>query len=232
MISRDSGETGAIAMIAILGSTVVLVLFALVFSYKAMALSQNHLHQCHKEMLAAQKEQAKTLRRLLNLNPLAKTLRKMRKVATRARNAARSNPAALAAAQAALEAIKAKQRALRAKQLAIVASSKASWAKSQTYSRAQNNRSAISYSHPPAFPVKRTPDKWGSPTYKALPRLSTIETSRLSWILTIPISTRLIAKALKAKSIAIEISCSSTLKQRGSKWVPVLIQAKPSLKSA
>jgi hypothetical protein len=232
MTCPKQSESGLMALSVILTSTLILFLIFTTFTYKAFAIKNRSRHSCHTEALSAQRDQALTLRQLLALNPPAKALRTQRKVATRIRNASRGNPAAFAAAQLALEAIKANQRALRARQAQLILQSKLQWQKAEALSRLGPHRTSLSYQRPQTLPVVKVADKWGSPTYKPAPRLTQLQQSQIRWVVSIGLKIPILVEALKTRKIKILVSCSSTLKKRGRKWVPVLKKVNPLLKSA
>ena len=219
---KANDSRGFLALSLTLFLTIASTLFAAAFTYKIMTFKNRQQFNCQKSLLDTQTSQAKLLRHLLNLNPVALSLRKKRKIATRVRNAARSNPPALAAAQLALEIIKAQQRALRAKQNHIILQSSLAWGKLRLKLASSKPNQRARLTHPQKLAVIKQPDRWGSPTYKPSPSLEQLQISSLTWAYDVKIESAAISKALKQNSIRLHIACGTTLKRRRSKWVPIL----------
>lgn len=204
----------------------------------SLALGLNYISKiqslCRSQSLILQRDLATKLKDLKSLNPKARRLRIQLRAAQAALAAAVAtlNPKAIAAAKAHLKWVTTEQKILKARQMQILL--EANLLRTKKLSQLQNsmrqtqkNTSVVMHTHlPTALAVLPIPVASMSPSYKAMPGFSQMQSFGLKW--------RLPYKDLMPYWLTrflpiygnIEGSCGATLFKRGKAWQSQLTAVK------
>lgn len=220
-MENDKGFS-LVSFVIILPALMTVILSLLLATSLALRHRKNQ-HFCQKEVLKLQIQQARYLRNLLKLNPLARKLRRERKLADKAlKSAMRSgHPKIIMIAKAAQVAVKSRQLILRGQQQAIVNRSKAGlsnslnqikWAQQKSDSQARFDKA------PKSLPVFRKGTESGSPTYHVLPSVEHRQLVAVHWDSPIPELWNNVLNFLNFKERTVSGKCAATIRKRSRKW--------------
>lgn len=192
-------------------------------SFQIISKYTDAQRECRIHVMGAQQILGQKLKELLDLNPLAKSLRTQEKTLKIARAAA-ILPSVIAAIQAKIIINQFQQSILRGKQELILATAKIQAQREMAKLPTQIN--GVKFSNP-HLKVYKSPPNAIAPDHHTMPFFTEVQTLKAHW--KVPIQNfvpKIILKVFKNYPSAIEGKCAATLIRKGDVWNPKLHQAR------